>query len=406
MRVLTVDRISKRYTIGTKLRRELWALRDVSFTLEKGTVLGVIGPNGAGKTTLLKVLSRVTPPTRGKILGRGRVIPLLALGAAFQPDLSGRDNVFLNAAMYGIEAAFVKSRMDAIIEFSGIEDFIDVPVKRYSSGMYLRLAFSVAINMEPDILLADEVLAVGDLEFQERCLERVRQEGEAGMSVLFVSHDMEAIRRLCHQALWINEGETVKLGSAEDVTDEYENSAWAVAARAKKRRSSGAHVSSGGELLFAKLVNHELVELGNATATTSVQILVGFQIFESMVTVRPQVDVYAYGTRAFRSVAPTRTPVDEPGLYTAVVQIPANFLTETVYNVDVTMSICRGETQFITNDLNVIEQHALSFQIYGTDDIESASGDYPGKLHGALSPKLEWTVKREPLDSKANGLSS
>jgi len=399
MRVLTVDRIGKRYIIGTRQRRELWALRDVSFNVEKGTILGVIGPNGAGKTTLLKVLSRVTPPTKGKVLGHGRVIPLLALGASFQPDLSGRENVFLNAAMYGIESTYVERRMDEIVEFAGIEDFIDEPVKRYSSGMYLRLAFSVAINMEPDILLADEVLAVGDLEFQERCLERVRREGEAGMSVLFVSHDMESIRRLCHQALWINAGEIVKIGPAEDIADEYENSAWAVAARAAKQGSSGSHVSQGGEIVFVKLVNSELTELGATKVTDDVQILVGFRIFEPNVTVRPQVDVHAYGTRAFRSVAPTRTLVDQPGAFTAIVRLPANLLAETVYNVDVTMSIRRGEANF-----NLIQYNALAFQVYGTDDVDSARGDYPGKLHGALSPRLEWTVTSEQLlDSEANG---
>src|SRR5678809_1382811 len=169
MRTLSVKQLGKRYVIGTRQRRDLWALRDVSFSVEQGEILGIIGPNGAGKTTLLKILSRVTLPTEGRVVGHGRVVPLLALGAGFQPDLSGRDNIFMNAALYGMAASDVEKRLDDIIEFAGIGDFIDVPVKRYSSGMYLRLAFSVAVNMNPDILLADEVLAVGDIEFQERC---------------------------------------------------------------------------------------------------------------------------------------------------------------------------------------------------------------------------------------------
>src|SRR3954469_10390820 len=183
MRIISVKKLSKRYVIGTKQRRDLWALRDVSFSVEQGEILGIIGPNGAGKTTLLKVLSRVTVPTEGRVVGFGRVVPLLALGAGFQPDMSGRENIFMNAALYGMAATDVEQCLPEIIEFAGIGDFIDVPVKRYSSGMYLRLAFSVAVNMKPDILLADEVLAVGDIEFQERCLERVKQAGESGMSV-------------------------------------------------------------------------------------------------------------------------------------------------------------------------------------------------------------------------------
>src|SRR6185436_19824646 len=197
MYILTVKNVSKRYALGSKVQREVWALKDVTFALEKGQILGVIGPNGAGKTTLLKVLSRVTPPTEGRIFGYGRVVPLLAIGAGFQEDQTGRANIFLNAAMYGVPAELVEERLDDIIDFADIGDFIDVQVRRYSSGMYLRLAFSVAVNMNPDILLADEVLAVGDVDFQERCLERVKQAGRDGMIVLFVSHDMAAITRLC-----------------------------------------------------------------------------------------------------------------------------------------------------------------------------------------------------------------
>ena len=216
MRIISVKKLSKRYVIGTKQRRDLWALRDVSFSVEQGEILGIIGPNGAGKTTLLKVLSRVTVPTEGRVVGFGRVVPLLALGAGFQPDMSGRENIFMNAALYGMAAADVEQCLPEIIEFAA--SAIHRRARQaLLSGMYLRLAFSVAVNMRPDILLADEVLAVGDIEFQERCLERVKQAGQAGMSVLFVSHDMDAIARLCDRVMWINAGQVVKIGTPDEV---------------------------------------------------------------------------------------------------------------------------------------------------------------------------------------------
>ena len=186
---------------------------------------------------------------------------MLALGAGFQPDLSGRENIFLNAALYGIAANEVEARIKDIIDFAGIEEFMDVPVKKYSSGMYLRLAFSVAINMEPDILLADEVLAVGDLEFQEKCLERVQRAGRSGMTVLFVSHDMTAITRLCDQVLWLNAGEIIKLGDPGDVVAEYQNSAWALTA-SKLPGHGGPHISALSEILSVTLRSADGRQIG------------------------------------------------------------------------------------------------------------------------------------------------
>src|SRR5207244_12740531 len=169
----------------------------------EGTILGIIGPNGAGKSTLLKIIARVTRPTEGRVIGRGRVVSLLELGAGFNPDFSARENILMNGAMHGIPRREVLERMDEIVQFAAVEDFLDNPLKHYSSGMYLRLAFSVAINMQPDILLADEILAVGDIAFQERCLERVAEEAQRGLTVLFVSHDLSALARLCDRIVWL-----------------------------------------------------------------------------------------------------------------------------------------------------------------------------------------------------------
>ena len=205
--------------------RDLWALRHVTFSVAPGTILGIIGANGAGKSTLLKVIARVTRPTEGRVTGFGRVVSLLELGAGFNPDFSAQDNILMNAAMHGISRREALERIPQIIEFAELDDFADNPLRQYSSGMYLRLAFSVAINMQPDILLADEILAVGDIAFQERCLQRVAQEAERGLTVLFVSHDMAAVARLCHRIIWIDKGEVMHDGEPERVVAEYEEAA-------------------------------------------------------------------------------------------------------------------------------------------------------------------------------------
>src|SRR5258706_891723 len=207
--------------------REFWALRDVSFRLQPGTILGIIGANGAGKTTLLKILARVIMPTGGRVVGVGRVVSLLELGGGFDPDLPASDNILMNAAMLGVPKHEALKRIDDIPSFAEAEQFGATPLKHYSSGMYLRMAFSVAINMNPDILLADEILAVGDQAFQERCLQRVEQGGRHGLTVLFVSHDMDAILRVCNRVVWINAGQIVKIGQPEEIVDEYQNAIWA-----------------------------------------------------------------------------------------------------------------------------------------------------------------------------------
>jgi lipopolysaccharide transport system ATP-binding protein len=370
--------------LGSKIDRELWALQDVSFTVAPGTILGVIGPNGAGKTTLLKVISRVTRPTSGTVTGVGRVVPLLALGAGFRPELSGRENVFLNAAMYGIPAAAVEERLDEIVEFAGLQDFLEEPVKRYSSGMYLRLAFSVAINMRPDILLADEVLAVGDLEFQERCLERVQQEGRDGMSVLFVSHDMEQIRRLCDQVLWLNAGQLVTVGPPEDVTAAYEKQSWS-SSRTKKGKGQSGAVSALGEILFGKLMVAGR-EVGAARVSDELSIVIGLRVAERGLRVRPQIDVRARGVLAFRSVA-EQTSVDDDGFFTATAVIPPHLLAETVYTVDIAVGFWRGDESH-----PAVMATALSFNVYDPDEQQSARGAYKGQIRGVVRPRLEWRV--------------
>jgi lipopolysaccharide transport system ATP-binding protein len=203
------------------LREEIWALRDVSFEVRRGEVLGVIGPNGAGKSTLLSILAQITDPTEGSAELSGRLSSLLEVGTGFHPELSGRDNVYLNGAILGMSRAETAEKFDEIVAFSGVRDFIDVPVKRYSTGMYVRLAFSVAVHLDPEILLLDEVFAVGDRAFQEKCLERITEMTRSGRTVIFVSHDVSSVARLCDRAIVLNEGRLVFDGVVDDAIGRY-----------------------------------------------------------------------------------------------------------------------------------------------------------------------------------------
>jgi lipopolysaccharide transport system ATP-binding protein len=202
---------------------EMWALQGVSFEMKQGEILGIVGRNGAGKSTLLKLLSNVTGPTHGEIRAKGRIASLLEVGSGFHPDLTGRENVFLNGGILGMSKAEIKSKFDEIIAFAEIERYVDTPVKRYSSGMYMRLAFGVAAHLDPEILILDEVLAVGDAEFQKKCLGKMRDVAGQGRTILFVSHNMEAIRSLCHRAIWLKNGQLHKTGLPEEIVEAYFN---------------------------------------------------------------------------------------------------------------------------------------------------------------------------------------
>lgn len=201
--------------------KEFWALQDVNFEVKEGEILGVIGRNGAGKSTLLKILSRVTAPTSGFIKIKGRIASLLEVGTGFHPELTGRENVFLNGTILGMTKAEIRKKFDEIVAFSEIEDFIDTPVKRYSSGMYVRLAFAVAAHLEPEILIVDEVLAVGDAEFQRKCLGKMQDVAGHGRTILFVSHNMSAVRSLCKKVMMLQSGELLEIGKTEKILDLY-----------------------------------------------------------------------------------------------------------------------------------------------------------------------------------------
>jgi lipopolysaccharide transport system ATP-binding protein len=219
----TARKLWRRYRWGTAFEKEeFWALRDVSFSIQPGEVVGIVGRNGAGKSTLLKVLSRITEPTVGRISLRGRVASLLEVGTGFHPDLTGRENIYLNGAILGMSRAEIRAKFDEIVAFAEVERFLDTPVKRYSSGMYVRLAFAVAAHLEPEILIVDEVLAVGDAQFQRKCLGKMREVAQGGgRTVLFVSHNLGAVRQLCGRALLLRDGRLELSGPVAPVLDRY-----------------------------------------------------------------------------------------------------------------------------------------------------------------------------------------
>jgi ABC-type polysaccharide/polyol phosphate transport system ATPase subunit len=216
-----LDMMRGRQIIAGDEVEEFWALNDVSFEIKRGEVVGIIGRNGAGKSTLLKILSRITEPSEGRVEIRGRVASLLEVGTGFHPELTGRENIYLNGAILGMTRAEIKRKFDEIVDFAGVEKFLDTPVKRYSSGMYVRLAFSVAAHLEPEILVVDEVLAVGDAEFQKRCLGKMQDVAGHGRTVLFVSHQLDMISRLCSRALLMSKGTIARSGEAGELVEHY-----------------------------------------------------------------------------------------------------------------------------------------------------------------------------------------
>ena len=236
---VTVDHLSKKFRLyhvrnqsiksaimrgRTSVHEDFWALKDVSFEVPEGSTFGLIGSNGSGKSTLLKCLAKIYYPEKGSIGYKGRVAALLEVGSGFHPELSGRENIFLNGSILGMKKAEITKKFDEIVDFSGVEQFIDQPVKNYSSGMYVRLGFSVAINVDPDVLVVDEVLSVGDAEFQEKCAQKFVDFKKAGKTVILVSHAMGAVRSMCDHAAWLSHGELVSIGEAKPTIDAYLNS--------------------------------------------------------------------------------------------------------------------------------------------------------------------------------------
>jgi lipopolysaccharide transport system ATP-binding protein len=371
-------------------RAEIWALRDVSFQIDEGEVLGVIGRNGAGKSTLLKVLTRITTPTEGRATIRGRVGSLLEVGTGFHPELTGRENIFLNGSILGMRRREIQRKLDEIVDFSGISGFIDTPVKRYSSGMYVRLAFSVAAHLEPDILLVDEVLAVGDAEFQQRCLGRMEDFSGSGRTVLFVSHNMQAINQLCDRAILLEGGKVAQDGDPSDVVTYYLRSTHGTGSQLVWDDVDSAPGDDLVRLLSARVVDTAGETIQTADVRRSVGIEIVFRVLRPGRPVFPKIKVHdRQGDIAFNAMD-TTAQWSEPGDYAATAWIPGNLLNEGVATIDVAVCSLRSPK---------LHQHAasyggISFQVFDPGDGDSARGQFTGELRGAVRPLLEWTTER------------
>ncbi len=368
----------------------LWALRNVSFDVTQGEVVGIIGRNGAGKSTLLKILSKITPPARGRIEIHGHTSSLLEVGTGFHNELTGRENVYLNGTILGMRKKEVDRKFDEIVEFSGVEKFLDTPVKRYSSGMRVRLAFAVAAHLDPEILIIDEVLAVGDAAFQDKCLRKMQDVGSQGRTVFFVSHNMPAVTRLCQRVIMLSNGQLVADGHSHDIVARYMHEGSNTAA---ERSWDDDDKAPGTDIVRLKRVR--ILDENRQTSASSLDIRkpVGFEmtfeVYQDGHTLLPNFKVVTdNGVDVFIAVdidPEWRKKERLKGTYITTVWVPGNFWSEGSYFVDVGMITLKPHQvrQFF-------EREVVSFQAVDPMEGDTARGDWVKELGGVIRPLLEW----------------
>ena len=415
---IKVENISKRYKIGTApgkfrygmlrdqlaaiprklFKREagragvdfIWALKDVSFDLEEGRVLGIIGRNGAGKSTLLKVLSRVTEPTRGSVTVRGRVGSLLEVGTGFHPELTGRENIYMNGAILGMKRAEIERNFDQIVAFSEVEQFIDTPVKRYSSGMYLRLAFAVAAHLEPEILVVDEVLAVGDAEFQRKCLGKMNDVAQEGRTVLFVSHNMSAILRLTQEAIVMQKGQLTKRAPTAEAVDFYLSSGQAQAGERLWEADDVPATAAPFRPLSLRVKDPRGVVADSFRSTEPLTLEMEYSLSAPITGLR--VGVYlstVRGEYVFTSFDVDDAELYEkhstrqPGHYISRATLPGDLLNEGRYILGVNASSFGVKRYFM-------DENALAFNV---DPMGAPGMQWAEQRQGPLRPRLAWKIE-------------
>lgn len=379
---------SIRGTLGNN--STIWALKDVSFEVKRGQVLGVIGRNGAGKSTLLKVLSRVTEPTEGYAEIRGRVGSLLEVGTGFHPELTGRENIYLNGAILGMKRDEIDRKFDEIVAFSEVEKFIDTPVKRYSSGMYLRLAFAVAAHLEPEILVVDEVLAVGDAEFQRKCLGKMSDVAQEGRTVLFVSHNMSAILRLTEEAILLEKGQLVLRDATSKAVDYYMSAGFSQVGERIWHADEVPAQSAPFRPIALRVCNdnQRVVDTVRSTEPVTISVdyslegaITGLRIGIYLLTMQGEFVFTSFDTDDPEQYA--RYGVRPAGHYTSRCTIPADLLNEGRYLLGLNASAFRVKRYFH-------DEHSLAFNVDGA----GAPGmQWPEPRLGPVRPRLEWSIE-------------
>jgi lipopolysaccharide transport system ATP-binding protein len=360
-----------------------WALKDVSFDIEQGDRVGIIGRNGAGKSTLLKILSRITEPTSGKVSIRGRVASLLEVGTGFHPELTGRENIFLNGAILGMSKAEIARKFDEIVAFAEVEKFLDTPVKRYSSGMYVRLAFAVAAHLEPEILIVDEVLAVGDASFQKKCLSKMQSVADCGRTVAYVSHNLNSVTDLCNMAVWIENGRVRSVGAADQIVKAYLASGLSASRGTLDFVSAGEHQEAYISSVALRDRSGSIAAMFDVEDPIEVEIKFGvrrrFTNWRMFVAVSRVDGVTVFSTTTWDYTA--NRPIIDAGAYTARLKIPARLLAENTYF----LTVAFGEPPTQRHDFH---ENFMSFQVIGQPF------EYNRNI-GVLAYPFEWDLKKE-----------
>ena len=375
-------------TGAADLHESIWALRDVNFEVRTGEVVGLIGRNGAGKSTLLKILSRITEPTEGFVAVHGRVGSLLEVGTGFHPELTGRENVYLNGAILGMRRAEIDRKFDEIVAFAETEKFIDTPVKHYSDGMRVRLAFAVAAHLEPEILVVDEVLSVGDAAFQRKCLGKMGEVATQGRTILFVSHNMPSVTRLCERAILLDGGTVVEDGPSHRVVAHYLSSGLGIAAAREWNDLTTAPGNGVVRLRAVRVLDHSGQTSDSIDIRRPMRIEVEYQVLKPGQVLLPNLTfeneegVCAFATWGHDTE--WRRRPRPPGRYVSSVSIPGNYLAEGTLIVNAAIVT---QAPFIVHSE---EKNAVSFHVVDTIEGDSARGDYGKHMPGVVRPFLEW----------------
>lgn len=378
-------------------KKDFWALQDINFSVNKGEVIGIIGRNGAGKSTLLKVLSRITPPTKGHAIIRGRVSSLLEVGTGFHPELKGRENIYLTGAILGMTKKEIDSKFDEIVKFSEIEEFLDTPVKRYSSGMYVRLAFAVAAHLEPEVLFVDEVLAVGDYKFQKKCLQKMSKVSQEGRTVLFVSHNMASVANLCTRSILLEKGRLIAEGPTSDIIEKYIGLREEVGAEINWENPVLAPGDSTVKLKSVRILSKDSKPISILEASEDFYIEMAYWNFTEGAKLLPCIRlVNNEGIIVFTAANLPSVCLspdywhDRPypkGLFKCLCKIPGNLLKEGYYFVNIVIGNLAG---LLDSCAHVYEDQVLSFEIV---DKEGLHKDHNKALVGAIQPKFEWKTE-------------